>query len=141
MYDLIKIADGGNICSTSPCHKLLVLCRHYFTKYAALAPNSHLSELNVKDANHCFVIGQGEATASLLSTARSEIVETLNANSKKHKEEKSKRKTRDGTVGYVENQIRTRVSGSTRLEQAIMLLKKRHASIETDLHLQDNERE
>ena len=121
--------------STSPCHQLLVLRRYYFTKYAALAPNSHLSELNVKDANHCSVICRGEATASLFSTARSGIVETLNANSKKHKEEKPKRKTRDGTAGDAENQIRTRVSGSTRSEQAIMLLKKRHASVETDLHL------
>ena len=65
----------------------------------------------------------------------------MNAYSKKHKEEKPKRKTRDGTAGDAENQIRTRVSGSTRPEQAVMLLNKRHASIEIYLHLQENERE
>ena len=127
--------------STSPCHKLLVLRRHYFTDYSALASNSHLAESNVEDANHCSVIGRGEATALLFYTSRSGIIETLNENSKKHKEEKLKRNKIDGTAGVAENQIRTRVLGSTRSEHAIMLLKKRHASIETDLHLQENERE
>ena len=141
MHDLRQISDGGNMWSTSPCHQLLILRRQYFTNYAALASNSHLAESNVKDANHCSIIGRGEATATLFSTTRSGIVETLNANSKKHKEEKTKRKTRDGTAGNAENQIKTRVSGSTRSEKAIMLLKKRHESIETDLRLQDNERE
>ena len=52
MHDLRGIADGGNMWSTSPCHQLLVLRRHYYTKYAAIASNSHLAESKVKDANH-----------------------------------------------------------------------------------------
>jgi hypothetical protein len=54
------------------------LKQNYLVEYAALPSNTHLAELNVKDANLCQIKGCTENLSSTFFTTRSGIVGSLN---------------------------------------------------------------
>ena len=103
------------------------LKQNYLVNYAVLPSNTHLAELNVKDANLCQIKGCAENLPSTFSTTQTRIVGSLNESTiaafkAEGKMIKGTRTVTEGTYGkrkykkdgsdYIEKKSKTRVDGS-----------------------------
>jgi hypothetical protein len=119
---------------------------NYCEKYAALPSNTHRAESTIKDANHSQIKCREEILCSTYGTARSGIVETLNANCIQALKIRTikgntsvaggihgKRKRLSDGSEYEEKQYQMRVDGYVRSQEAIKFVMARHGKIDNVL--------